>query len=106
VEIGSGLSIELPPDGASPKRGGGRPVTLVIDPRKIALSTEPQPTAPQNQFRGRISAVREQGDDVWLKVDCGARLTAIITRATYEELGINLHKEFFISFESHDVEVL
>ncbi len=106
VETGSGLSIELPADAALPNQGGGQPVTLVIDPKKIALSTEPLPPDVQNQFRGRISAVREQGDDVWLKVDCGARVTAIITRATYEELGINLHKEFFIWFGSHDVEIL
>ena len=106
VETGNGLSIELPPDVASPNQRGGEPVTIVIDPKKIALSTEPQPTAPQNQFRGRISAVREQGNDVWLKVDCGARITAIISRASYEELGINLHKEIFVSFGSHDVEVL
>ena len=106
VETGRGLSIELPADAASPNEGGGQPITIVIDPKKIALSTEPLPTDVQNQFRGRISAVREQGDDVWLKVDCGARLTAIISRATYEELGINLHKEIFVSFGSHDVEVL
>ena len=106
VETGNGLRIEVPPDVASLNQSSGEPVTIVIDPKKITLSTEPPPTGTQNQLRGRISAVREQGDDVWLKVVCGARLTAIISRTSYEELGINLHKEVFVSFGSHDVEVL
>ena len=106
VEAGNGLRIELPPDVALTNQRGSRPVTIVIDPKKITLSRDPQPTGTQNQFRGRISAVREQGNDVWLKVVCGVRLTAIVSRASYEELGINLHKEVFVSFGSHDVEVL
>jgi ABC-type molybdate transport system ATPase subunit len=106
VVLGTGLSIELPPDVAQSGKTGENPVTIAIDPQNIDLSLVPQSTTQTNQFRGRISAIQEKGDDVWLKVDCGRGLTAIISRVSYEEQGFNLHKEVFVSFGSHDVEVL
>jgi tungstate transport system ATP-binding protein len=106
VAIANGMRIGLPPDAALPIQKGETPVTIAIDPKNIALSLESPSTAPQNQYRGRISALRGQGDDVWLKVDCGVHLTAIISRASYEELGVNLHQEVFVSFGPEDVEIL
>jgi ABC-type sugar transport system ATPase subunit len=104
LETGNGLTIELPSDAALPNQGEA--VTAMIDPRKIALSIEPPSTRVFNQYRGRVSSVREQGNDVWLKVDCGARLTVIISRASYEEMGINLHRDVIVSFGADAVEVL
>jgi molybdopterin-binding protein len=104
LETGNGLSIELPADSPLPKQGES--MTILIDPYKLRLSLEPLSSRPLNQFRGRVSSVREQGNDVWLKVDCGARLTAIISRTSYEEMGINLHREVILSFDAKGVEVL
>ncbi len=98
-----GLSIELPP--GLDIEGNGT-MTIMIDPRNLVLSLEPLSSSMRNRFRGRVSSVREQGSDVWLKIDCGERLTAIITRASYEEMGINLHSDVVVSFGVNAVEVL
>lgn len=104
LETDNGLSIELPSDRALPNQGGS--MTVAIDPYRLVLSLEPPAPGAPNRFRGRVSSVREQGNDVWLKVDCGVRLTAIMSRASYEEIGINLHSEVVMSFGADAVEVL
>jgi molybdopterin-binding protein len=99
----TGLSIELSPD--IDFEGDGA-MTVLIDPRNLVLSHEPLSSSMRNQFRGRVSSVREQGADVWLRIDCAERLTVIITRASYEELGINLHSDIVVSFGVNAVEIL
>jgi molybdopterin-binding protein len=99
-----GLTIKLPPDAALPDGDG--PLTVMIDPRHLVLSLEPLSSSLRNQFPGRVASVREQGANVWLKIDCGARLTAIISRAAYEEMGINLHRDVVVSFGANVVEIL
>jgi len=75
-------------------------------PENLVLSHERLSSSMRNQFRGRVASVRERGSDVWLKIDCGERLTAIITRAAYEEMGVNLHSDVVVSFGVNAVEVL
>jgi molybdopterin-binding protein len=103
LETGGGLSIELPPDLDFEADGA---MAVMIDPRHLVLSLEPLSSSMRNRFQGRVSSVREGGSDVWLKIDCGERLTAIITRASYEEMGINLHSDVVVSFGVNAVEVL
>ncbi len=103
-ETAGGLVIELPPAAALPSGDG--PMTIMIDPRRLVLSLESLSSSLRNQFPGRVSSVREQGQNVWLKIDCGVRLTAIISRASYEEMGINLHRDVVVSFGANVVEVL
>jgi hypothetical protein len=81
-------------------------VTVVLDPRKLVLSLDAPSSDKVSHFKGRVSSVRERGDDVWMKIDCGIRLTAIISRTAYEKMGINLHREVVISFDTDAVEVL
>ena len=81
-------------------------MTVTIDPRSLVISLQPPVSGTQNLLRGHISSIREQGDDVWLEVDCGHRLTAIVSRTTYEEEGLNLHREVVVSFDPDAVEVL
>jgi tungstate transport system ATP-binding protein len=101
LETGHGLSISLP-ERPSPIREGSAAVTL--DPRRLAVSREPPGSATPNLLRGYVSSIREQGIDVWLEIDCGHRLTAIISRTTYEEEGLNLHQEVVVSFGPDAVE--
>jgi molybdopterin-binding protein len=53
-----------------------------------------------------VCSIREQGGNVWLEIDCGERLTAIVSRASYEELALNLNREVAVSFKANAVEVL
>jgi hypothetical protein len=81
-------------------------VTVLLDPRKLILSLDAPSSDSVSHFKGRISSVREQGDDVWMKIECGIRLTAIVRRTAYEEMGINLHRDVVISFDTDAVEIL
>lgn len=97
-----GLRIALPQPEGTP---GGR-ISAMVDPRSVVLSTEPLASSMRNHFPGRVCSVREEGPNVWVEVDCGERLTAIISKASYQELGLNLHCEVVASFKAHAVEVL
>jgi tungstate transport system ATP-binding protein len=97
----NGSRIAVPSDGRFQAPDGL--VTVMIDPRSLVVSVDPQLTETGNRLRCRISAIREQGDDVWLEVDCADRLTAVISRGTYEENGLNLHREVFVSFDREAV---
>jgi molybdopterin-binding protein len=50
--------------------------------------------------------VREQGSNVWLEIECGERLTAIVSHQSYEELGLNWNRSVVVSFKANAVEVL
>lgn len=97
-----GLQIALP----QPVDEDGPRVTAMVDPRSVVLSTAPLISSMRNHFPGRVCSVREEGPNVWVEVDCGERLTAIVSKASYQELGLNLHCEVVASFKAHAVEVL
>lgn len=102
IETAAGLKIALPPAFG----GSGDTVSVLIDPRNMVLSKELLPSSMRNHFRGRVTSVREEGHNVWVEVDCGERLTAIISKASYQELDINLHRDVVVSFKANAVEVL
>ncbi len=101
--IGNGLRIVLPEE-TIPTRYGS--LTVMIDPRGLEISLEAPTVDTPNLVRGRVSSIREQGDDVWLEIDCGDRLMAIISNVAYEQAGLNLHREVVVTFSSDSVEVL
>ncbi len=100
---GHGLKLSLP-EATVPTRYGS--LTVMIDPRSLDVSVEPSAMGLKPLMRGRISSIQEQGDDIWLEIDCGDRITAIISRMKYKAEGLNLHKEVVVAFDSSAVEVL
>ncbi|MCP4896403.1 MAG: ABC transporter ATP-binding protein [bacterium] len=100
---GRGLRLSLP-EGTVPTRYGS--LTVMIDPRSIDVSVEQSAMGSKSLMRGRISSIQEHGDDIWLEIDCGDRLTAIISRTTYTTEGLNLQSEVVVTFDSSAVEVL
>jgi tungstate transport system ATP-binding protein len=82
------------------------PLKIELDPRSLVLSLAPLASSMLNELRGRIVVAREQDGQVWLEIDCGDRLTTIISRDSYERLGLNLNREVFVSFKANAVEVL
>jgi tungstate transport system ATP-binding protein len=100
---GNGLRIALP-ETAVPTRYGT--LTVIVDPRRLSVSLDPPASGAESLLRGQVSSIRRQGDDVWLEVDCGHRLTAIVSRKAYEREGVNLNREVVVSFGPDAVEVL
>ncbi len=102
IVTAGGIEISLPPAFEAETDT----VSVLIDPRNMVLSRELLPSSMRNHFRGRVTSVREEGHNVWVEVDCGERLTAIISKASYQELDINLHRGVVVSFKANAVEVL
>lgn len=98
-----GLRVPLP-ETAIPTRVGS--LTVIVDPRALTVSPDPPRPGSDILVTGHVSSIREHGDEVWMEVDCGHRLTAIVSRTTYEKEGLNLHREVTVSFGLDGVEVL
>jgi molybdopterin-binding protein len=100
-----GLTLHLgrPPAGEA----AARPVRVALDPRSLVLSRAPLDSSMLNHFCGRVRATHDQNGSVWVEVALGPEtLTAIISRESYEHLGLNLNQEVWISFKAHAVEIL
>lgn len=82
------------------------PAKIAIDPRSVVLSHESFASSMRNQFSGRIVALQDHSDGIWVEVDCGERLIAIVTRQSYEGMGLNLGAGVVVSFKAQAVEVL
>ncbi len=100
----AGLEISLPPETA--KTDPQDTLAVMLDPRSLVLSREPLTSSMRNQILGRVCSVSGQGKNVWLEIDCGDHLTSIISRASYDELNINLDMDVVVSFKANAVEVL
>jgi energy-coupling factor transporter ATP-binding protein EcfA2 len=72
---------------------------LALDPRAIVVSQQPPQSGLRNCYPGRIESIQADRDWVWLEVESGERITAIVSRGFYEEAGFNLHSMVFISFK-------
>ncbi len=106
LRTAGGLLIHLPPQEEVARPDNGPAAAVMLDPRHVVLSLEPLESSMRNQFRGRVCAVHQHGGTVWVEVDCGERLTSIISRESYGNLGLNLGREVVVSFKVHAVEVL
>lgn len=109
---------ELPPgDGARSVRCGplelhvvtdkAGPVTVVIPPDDIVVSTAPLRASTRNQFRGHVSRIEDDGHGhVALTADVGVALTARITPDALRELGITVGSEVVLAVKAMAVRVI
>jgi tungstate transport system ATP-binding protein len=80
----------------------GRSVLYCLRPEDVTLW--PRVEAPQssarNRFTGRIQRITPQGALVRVIVDCGFSVVALITRASYQEMGLDSGKEVTVAFKA------
>jgi len=95
--------------------GGGRVVvgvgnagrcTVAIDPEDVILSKSEIESSALNRFRGPISSVEEFGGALRVSVDVGFRLSALITRKSYLDLGLNVGQRVWTTFKANAVKVV
>lgn len=80
--------------------------TLAIPSDEIVLSAAPLHSSARNVIEGRIVRVGEQGAAVRVVLDAGGvELVALITRKSFEEMGLALGGSVFASFKSVAVRV-
>jgi tungstate transport system ATP-binding protein len=101
VEIDGSLILAVSP--LSPLT----PVTLFMRPEDIIFSAKDSiRTSARNVFTGRITKVIPLGPMVRLKMDAGIRVTAVITRRSFEEMGLALGKETEFTFKATAIHVV
>ena len=93
-----GVPIEVMTD-----RAGA--VTLAIPPDEIVLSAEPLHSSARNAISGRIVRVAEQGPAIRVTVDGGLELVALITRRSFDALGLRVGGTVVASFKSVAVRI-
>jgi tungstate transport system ATP-binding protein len=82
------------------------PATLAIPPEEIVLSTEPLHSSARNVVEGRIVRVAEQGAAMRVAVAAnGLELIALVTRRSFDELGLAVGGGVYASFKSVAVRV-
>ena len=75
-------------------------VTLAIPPEEIVLSREPLHSSARNQVPGRIVRVAEQAGAMRVTIEGGIELVALITRRSFDELGLSVGAGVVASFKS------
>ncbi len=75
-----------------------------IKPEDVLLSLEAFPSSARNQFEGRVADWEPAGPLLAVKVDLGGfSLAALVTRRSFEELGIGRGRRVFCTFKSSAV---
>ena len=75
-----------------------------IKPEDVLLSLEPFPSSARNQLRGRVADWEPAGPLLAVKVDLGGfSLAALVTRKSFQELGIGRGEQVYCTFKSSAV---
>ncbi len=82
-----------------------RETHLAIEPAHIILSRSALDSSIRNSYRGRISALAEEKDQVRVTVEAGETFEVLITRAALRQQGFELGGELWLSFKSSSVQL-
>ncbi len=77
-----------------------------INPRDILVSHQPLSTSARNCFQGAITEVIHEGAAVRLNVAAGEVFKVLMTRASFQEMKLEVGARIYITFKSTAVEVL
>lgn len=86
----------------------GRGVIVSISPEDVTLwEDEELPTSSaRNHFSGSISKVIPRGALVYITVDCGFPVGALITRASYKEMDLEIGRRIAVTFKASAVHLI
>jgi len=99
VDVGNGVQIEV----TAQKQGA---TAVFISPQDIILSKTAVKSSARNVFKGRITEIKDLGSLVKLKVEVGKPFMVQITKHSFNEMGLCLNAEVFITFKASSVQVL
>ncbi|MFQ5880917.1 MAG: ABC transporter ATP-binding protein [Candidatus Methylomirabilales bacterium] len=80
---------------------------ISIRPDEIVLSQEPLKSSARNIFQGRLIRIEERGEGVLdVTVEAGESFTVRVTRHSFQELGLTVGAQVYITFKSTAVKPL
>jgi molybdopterin-binding protein len=97
--VGNGVQIEV----AAQKQGA---TAVFVNPQDIILSKTALRSSARNVFRGKITEITDLDSLVKLKVNVGKTFAVQITKQSFNDLGLCLNAEVFITFKASSVQVL
>jgi tungstate transport system ATP-binding protein len=103
LEVG-GVQLQVVSDLAAGSR-----VTAYMHYDDVTLTlpgSEAQPSSARNRLTGRIVRALPVGSMIRVTVDCGFPLSAIITRRSWEELGLETGRKVVAAFKAASVHLL
>ncbi len=60
-----------------------------VSPREVVLAREDHPSSSaRNRLRGTVVRAEVSGDEVWVTLDCGEPVVAVVTRSSWDRLGL------------------
>lgn len=81
-------------------------VHAAISPRDIIISLQPLSTSARNSFRGTITEVLNEGTVIRLSVNAGEVFRVLMTRASFQEMKLDVGTTVYITFKSTAIEIL
>jgi len=99
VTIGQNLRLHL-------SHGQSGPATIAIDPQDIILSNTPFSSSALNKVSGAITKLEEVNGSLRVFIDAGTQFCALITRRSYDNMGLNIGKKVWATFKANSIKVL
>jgi molybdopterin-binding protein len=77
-----------------------------VNPHDIIVSLNPLSTSARNCFQGIVKEVIHEGGAVRLSVAAGEVFKVLMTKASFQEMKLDVGTQVYITFKSTAVEVL
>jgi molybdate transport system ATP-binding protein len=91
-------------DSLSPDTGNAH---VCIRAEDVVLTRDPDPhTSSRNRFVSTVKSLKSEGPLVWIELDCGFPLKALLTRQSCEELGLQPGKSVFALVKASQVHMI
>ena len=78
---------------------------ISIAPEDIILSCHPLDSSARNSFSGRITEIVGEGERVRLSVDTGVKFVTLITKKSFQEMGLNIDSRVYLTFKTSSIKV-
>jgi len=75
----------------------------MIRPEDIIVSKTPLHSSARNCYSGKIVKIVNRGAVIYLTADMGERMTALITKASFEEMKIKQGDNIYFIFKASAV---
>ncbi|MDD1715453.1 MAG: ABC transporter ATP-binding protein [Methanolinea sp.] len=101
------IDVQGIPIAATCPYGPGSEVTIFLRPEDVVFMTERDGrSSARNELSGTISRVIPLGPMVKVRVDAGIPVSAVITRRSYDEMGLAAGKEIVVAFKATAIHVV
>ncbi|MDD2370422.1 MAG: helix-turn-helix domain-containing protein [Firmicutes bacterium] len=80
-------------------------VKVSVHPDDILLSKEPIHTSANNNYKGSVVNIMDEGTSVKVTLDIGITISAIITKKSFTSMNIEKGKNLYVIFKTMSVKV-